>query len=439
MKKAFYLMPVVLLSSGLFSCNDDNNDSDEKKKGLPIESVDAISCIDLSDRTDWILQVSNNTYDYTADGKRIEAVAKKSPSCFGSSYVEGSNVSVGVGPAIRLMSPAYYPNKITRALGPTPPDIRDQSTPEKLLVADMLSCYYSGIVSKNLENVQLTHANALLEFDVDGIPADAQIIVGSYMEITPYVQNGIYRAIVLAEGGEYSAQIYVKTGNEIRSVSVLSGLTKSLPLPGGNSIMRNTRYSFTVRYDREKESLSIENLCRTRWSGEEKPVQMDYSGKKIVEFKMYTGSPEGPKEVSTTKLDPRKYWGDRMLHFPSKILFEDDETASLVPQEVDNDTFGYSFRKDSLFRYNPYAEIWHWSGNGDKYSLEYNIGYFKCSYYDEAMNLQQHYISQKNEQATASGLWGDAYSLEQLKLETDTIMWCNIRYQYTRAGNNWNY
>lgn len=430
---AFALFATISMTS----CDDDKIEKEkEDEKGIAIKTVKAISCVDLSDRSDWIFIVMYNQYDYSIDGNNIEAKVNKTPYYFSPSHPLGSYAPIGGGPVIRLVSPDYN-SKETRSVGPTPPNISDQTTFEKFMRADVLSTYYSGEVSENIVDVRLTHANALLEFDFEDIPSNAEVRVQSLVTINPFKNENNYKAIVLAEGGEFSAYILVKIGNEVLDVAVPVGnSTKSSPLPSGNSIMRDTRYKFTVKYNATKKALSIKNLHRTKWS-ETYPIDLTLAGKEITEFKLYIGSPDGPKEISTNNLNPIRFWGTRLSQHPSKITFDNDETISLTPNDTDADSFKYRFDENTLFRHNENTNTWICAGLGDMYKLNYNMGYFRARYHDTETGVNKFYIGQKNETVSEKGFLGDAYSLDNLKQETDTIMWCNVQYIYT--SNIWDY
>lgn len=432
MKLNFTLLMAILACGMLLSCDDD--DKKEEPAGVAVKTVNATACVDLSNRSHWEFTVMYCPYDYTISGKGIQATIKDEPYHFDNSYPEGSHVSLGGGPVIRLVAPGYYPKVETKETSPTPPDISDQTTPEKLLKADVLSTYYSGNVSENLTGIELTHANALLEFDLVGVPTGSEVRVGSYMQITPYKESdNRYKAIVLAEGGEFDAYVAVQIDGTVHVVYILDYVTKSSPLTGEGYIQRDTRYTFTVAFDKEKNTLTIENLQRSKWS-DKYPLELTFSNKQIAEFKLFIGSPDGPKEISTQNLDPAKFWGNRLTYYPTHIIFNDAATMTRLPKDTSADTFTYTFHKDSLFRYNKNVETWFWAGKGDGYNLTYHIGYYRCNYFDPGFmggtGTYRFYIAQDNEWAAKPGFWGDMHSLSDLKQETDTIMWCNINYNY---------
>ncbi|MCD8080569.1 MAG: hypothetical protein LUF04_09245 [Bacteroides sp.] len=362
------------------------------------------------------------------ENSKIKATPIEKLCYFGESYTEGSQVPPGGGPVISFHSPTYWQEE-SRALPPPPPNISDQSTPEKLLAADKLTCYYSGTVTRNLKNIPLTHANALLEFDVIDFPSDTEVKIGSYMIITPYRQDNHYKAIVLAEGGEFDAYIVITAGGKTQKLSLREYIKKSIPDASDiRAISRDTHYKFIIRYNEEDNTFAIGNLHRSKWSGDNYPLDLYESDKQLVEFRLFIGSPEGPVEVSTEEMIPDQFWKERLTYYPESLTFNDDETATQLPKEVDNDTFLYQFKTDSMYRFNPYTERWYLSATGDKYLLNYRRGYFRATYTKDG--IFHFKIGQDNEFASEIGLYGDAYSLDLLTRETDSIMWCNIIHTY---------
>jgi hypothetical protein len=189
----------------------------------------------------------------------------------GNLYEKGSVISYGAGPVIQLVDPGYYVEEKTRSTPPVPPDIANQTTMEKMLRADKLSAYYSGVVSENLTDVELTHANALLEFEVAGVPANTKVFVNSYMTITPFkAGSNEYKAIVPAEGGEFDADVVISTGGKLYAASLRETMqTKSHPITGPGYIQRDTRYKFIAEFDSTNKILQIKEVQKSQWSKSE--------------------------------------------------------------------------------------------------------------------------------------------------------------------------
>lgn len=266
MKKCGGLL-LICVCAGLMSCDSDDNDVAEDN-GIAIKSIQANSCVDLSNRADWVFLVNYLQYNCTKVGSGLTATVKEKTCHFKTGYEKGTMVSYGTGPVIQLVDPGYYVAERTKSTPPVPPDIADQTTLEKMLRADKLSTYYSGIVSENLTGVELTHANALLEFEVIGVQANAKVFVDSYMTITPFkAGDNTYKAIVLAEGGEFDAYITILIGGKSYGVSLRETMqTKSYPITGPGHIQRDTHYKFTVEFDSTNKVVQIKDIQTSRWS-----------------------------------------------------------------------------------------------------------------------------------------------------------------------------
>lgn len=265
--KKYVCLLLISVCAGLMSCNRSDNEAAEES-GIAVKSIQANSCVDLSNRANWVLLVNYLPYNCTKEGSGLMATVHEKACHFKASYEEGSMISYGAGPAIQLVDPGYYVDKRTKSTAPIPPDIADQTTLEKMLRADKLSTYYSGIVSENLTGVELTHANALLEFEVIGVPANTEVLVDSYMRITPFkAGDNEYKAIVLAEGGEFDARIMISIGGKFYSASLRETMqTRSHPITGPGHIQRDTQYKFTVEFDSTNKVLKIKDVQKRQWS-----------------------------------------------------------------------------------------------------------------------------------------------------------------------------
>lgn len=261
-RNALLLVLSMCMLTGLISCSD--NDDKKEEKGIAVQTIAATSTIDLSDRTGWMLRLgymynSPITYKYTIDGKRLTATSPTAdPYYFDKQYKEGDMLHPLAGLTIRLASPGYY-EKI-KGTGPTPALIQDQSTREKFLNADLLSCEYTDIVSKDIKDVRLIHDNALLHFVAEGIPAGAKVIAYQSFtkEITPLLltsgQNELhYQAIVLSG---YSTAVAVIVGEDYYTAYLNDENTK---------MRGNTRYTFNVNFDSDTKKVTISDLTSSDW------------------------------------------------------------------------------------------------------------------------------------------------------------------------------
>jgi len=265
MKMLNYFTLAVIFLPVFFSCSD--NDDDKLPDEVAVKTVKAISCIDLSDREDWLLRFGyawykGNCYNYAITDRIITGSPKSQPFSFGEGYKEGDILSGSNGRMyIRFVSPGYFPDDtpLSKMTPAAPPAIEDQSTLDKLVKADALFCQYTDVVTSDLTNLKLIHENNLLDFETVDIPAGTVVrILGNYSinEIIPYRQDQThYKVVILSK--DMGTSIAVCKGNNIL-YAVKTDFNRKA----------DRHYTFTLRFDNDKESLVIEDLNETVWSEE---------------------------------------------------------------------------------------------------------------------------------------------------------------------------
>lgn len=261
MKKSYLFFTVILffLSIAGTSCKDEDDKKQEgERPGIALDSISAIACTDLAGREGWSLKVENS-YDYscTVKGRQIEASPDTIPYRFNNLFGKGDKLSPASVVRIYFMSPEYYGIPDNKSTGSIQPYVQDQSTPEKLLTADMLWCQYTGNVDEHITGVQLVHANMLVEFELKNISNLQNISVVNVFSMIPCrdaANPDLYRAIVPAIGTE--AGIILK----------INGIYYGAGLP---DITPDTHYKLTLRLDTEQNKLLLENLEKRQWSAEQ--------------------------------------------------------------------------------------------------------------------------------------------------------------------------
>ena len=251
---------VILFSLSIsgISCQKNDNSEQAEKTGITLDSISAITCTDLAGREGWLLKVENtHTYSYTVNGIQIEASPDTIPYRFNNIFGKGDKLSPASAVRIYFMSPDYYGIPDNRSTGTALPYVKDQSTPEKLLTADMLWCQYTGEVDEHITGVKLVHANMLVEFELKNINDLQNVSVVNVFSMIPCrdaANPDLYRAIVPAIGTE--AGIILK----------INGIYYGAGLP---AITPDTHYKLTLRLDTEQNRLLLENLVKTQWSAEQ--------------------------------------------------------------------------------------------------------------------------------------------------------------------------
>ncbi|HJD76275.1 MAG TPA: hypothetical protein K8W04_09500 [Bacteroides reticulotermitis] len=263
------------LASGLFfmlsvtSCSSDDDSVDEPK-GIAVQSVQATSCVSLSERQDWILRLGSvwaaPSYQFTTAGKNLVGTPQNENECFhfNKKYMEGELPYMGYIPStsIYLTHKEYYPSNSTRTnVVLILPDVCDQSTLEGLKKADALYGGYKGVITSHITGIELIHRNTLLEFACTDMPDNYQIILplDNSLGYTPYkVGLDSYKVICLSGG--LSQNIGIRVGSDTYQAD--SEL----------ALKADTHYKFTLRFDKIQKKLLIENLVETVWSEEEESL-----------------------------------------------------------------------------------------------------------------------------------------------------------------------
>lgn len=262
--------PLILFTLILNMSCDDKNKYEPEYYGVPITSVEATSCVDLTGRENWKVKFGSESgrfsYQLTLNEKQMRATPmnEKEVQHFSKGYKEGTIPFQGYMPSltILLVSDNYYPKSKTRISQPSIndelviPNITNQTTKEGLREVDVLHCKYKGIIQNDLTEVQFTHKNALIDFELIDIPQGAKINIPLYNEINylPYrMDSSNYRVICKIVKDQ---KIEMKMGSKIYTTEP------------GLALKNDTHYQCKIRFDSEKEKLLIEDLRETVWSEE---------------------------------------------------------------------------------------------------------------------------------------------------------------------------
>ena len=254
-----YCFPLIILLF-IVSCSDNK---DEETKGVPLQTAEGISKVDLSARGEWKLMIgyiysystSASDYNFSIDKNKIMVLSPKDQLfLFDRSYKEGDT---GYAP-LWLVSKDYTTRTKTSPAPPVYPNIKDQSTAEKFFNADALCCNYQSTVSPHIKDLVFTHANALLEFETEGLPDNAKIEVYNYGRITPLRDSNNtnrYKAIAVANREYGPSAITITIDNKSYIAFISEG-----------SLEADTHYTFKVKPDMEAKEFVITDLTKTKWS-----------------------------------------------------------------------------------------------------------------------------------------------------------------------------
>lgn len=166
------------------------------------------------------------------------------------------------------------------------------------------------------------------------------------------------------------------------------------------------------------------------------PHSIKYVKSEITEFKMYIGSENGGKEVSTAGLDPAKYWPEDYLEDLDtmkgiSIEYKDKENA-VVTVTAENKSYSskYKFEKGELLLINEENQ-WETLAYGDIKRIKMHTAFSKiCKYYPNGNSVA---YGGEEEHVSLNDLLGKDRlfeSLSDMKYAKDTIMWCNLQHIY---------
>lgn len=249
---------LLLLITSVTACSDDKGIYEsESQQGVAINSITASTSIDLSGRSEWLFRVgySNSNclyYNYKIDGNKLYASAETLDVYrFDARLKEGDLLGIYHRIVCYLQDKRYFHSTNNRSMPPERPDILDQSTEEKLLIADRLEAIYRGEVRNNISDINFTHANSLVEFEITGIDASWEVFVNSWgFPITPFKTGGYsYKAIV-----PESPSICIKNGNkQISNTEII------------NKFNRNTYYTVKLHWDSDNKKIILDDVREEEW------------------------------------------------------------------------------------------------------------------------------------------------------------------------------
>lgn len=260
MKTCLCELLLVLLVSMTACSSDDENPEDDVQQGIAINSIRATSGMDLSARRGWLFRVGYSNpdcryYDYTVEGSELHALADETNVYrFDERWKEGHLLGMSNRLVCYFQDKRYFRSTHNRSMSPEVPDISDQSTEEGFLIADRLEAVYTGAVKSVLSDMELVHANSLIEFKIEGISAGADVGVrAGNMLIAPFrLNDGTYKAITYRP-----SSIYVKAGADTDYIDVPTKFDKG-----------NVRYVVKAHWDAESKRLLLDDIKEEAWEEE---------------------------------------------------------------------------------------------------------------------------------------------------------------------------
>lgn len=209
--KSFITLCLACLALSFVAC-DNSNPNIDQPQSVPVLRVEASTNFDLSARQNWQFYVHGYPYNFQIDGNSITA----NPVSHSKTFAFSVTTTDKTGSAIITFMPENYLK--TRGESYIPPNLEDQSTPEKFMTCDVLRSQFSGRAEQEL-SVTFFHENALLIFNIAGFPDDAKVYIEQIYNqtITPLQDTASpteYKAIVFPENYPKDLTIVVKTAEK---------------------------------------------------------------------------------------------------------------------------------------------------------------------------------------------------------------------------------
>ncbi|MBW8688323.1 hypothetical protein [Chitinophaga rhizophila] len=260
-----YLLILLCFLPLFVACKKDT-DTREDDNYIVVSNIVATPLnTDVSARTNWRLVVGRSFYNATVKEGKIHGEATQHPHKF---LITSDSTLVTPLPAAEEPRIYYYRSGYVDDIAFLPvkegsplPEIHPQTDLQLLNMSDMLSGKYAGVPGQELNNVSLSHANALLDFEVLGMPAGGQLLLSEFNKLFPPFQyNGSaqqYRAIVT---GDWYPSMEVKV-----VIRVADKTYAGVILPE-KAVKGNTIYKFKLRLDTAEEKITLENMQQSVWT-----------------------------------------------------------------------------------------------------------------------------------------------------------------------------
>ncbi len=256
--RSYFTGLLLVLIANITACSDGEEMSgSESQQGVAIPSIRATTSIDLSARKGWLFGVGYSNpdcpyYDYEVDGNKLYAFAE-APNLyrFDARRAEGDLLGTSHRLVCYLQDKRYFYSTSSRSMPPERPDILDQSTEEKLLIADRLEAIYTGEVRNHISGINFVHANSLVEFSITGITGmEVFVYSGGFgLPITPLKTDAhSYKTVVLG-----LPSIGVKVGDKISETEVT------------DKFKSNTHYIVKSHWDSDSKKIVLDDVREEEW------------------------------------------------------------------------------------------------------------------------------------------------------------------------------
>ena len=156
--------------------------------------------------------------------------------------------------------------------------------------------------------------------------------------------------------------------------------------------------------------------------------------KEIIDFKAYRGTDHGGVEISNQE-KPEFYWNATKLsdYFYTTLTVTKD-SISERPFEYEINNFRYELRKDSVYRWNRYADFWEFYGIKKSDTIEHYVCFYSFQKNTPPYTFAEN--GHNSGEVKHTRYFNDSKYLlkcpEDIKNKNDQIAWYNIKYIFVK-------
>lgn len=185
-----------------------------------------------------------------------------------------------------------------------------------------------------------------------------------------------------------------------------------------------------------RKNNDIPNLPE-KTDGGTKKVTASYTflRKEIIDFKAYRGSDQGGIEVSNQE-KPESFWNSTKLadYFYNTLTVTKD-SISETPFEYEINNFRYKLRKDSVYRWNRYADFWEFYGIKKSDTIEHYVCFYSFQKHTPPSMVGEN--GHNSGEVKYSRYFNNNQYLfkspAEMKNRNDEIAWYNIKYIFVKT------
>jgi len=274
-KTKLVFISLIAIAGSVSSCKKQSG-SDRLTIPEPTIAVEKIQAtvvdnIDITLRDNYRILLRGIEYNYSLSKALLVASPVRAPYQLPYKKDTGGNlqpISEQQALIIQLVASGYlFQNNELKDPPPPRPIIKDQETEKNLINADMLIGKFFGVPSNNLANINFTHANNLLDFEIKNIVSDKiesiKLVIRNEQFKPLRLTNNRYRAVIT--GSWYTpADVTVLIYNVDKSF-----IAKKII--NAQDVKQDRHYNLMLEANQDNTNYTVINKSETKWSDEKWP------------------------------------------------------------------------------------------------------------------------------------------------------------------------